>query len=110
MTRLVHLWTEDGQSRFRVDTGLPETSGARRVHAQESPAGSALDWHDAPCRQYVITLTGTLRFTTRDGGSFVLGPGAVLLADDTAGSGHRWELIDDQPWRRVYVELADGPG
>ena len=25
----------------------------------------------------------------------------------TAGGGHRWELLDDEPWRRIYVELAD---
>ncbi|GLZ44726.1 hypothetical protein Acsp06_09110 [Actinomycetospora sp. NBRC 106375] len=105
MSRLVRLWTEDGQSRFREEDGLPPAADARRVHAEESPAGSTLDWHDAPCRQYVVTLTGTLRFTTRDGSSFVLRPGDVLLAEDTAGGGHRWELIDDQPWRRVYVEL-----
>jgi hypothetical protein len=23
----------------------------------------------------------------------------------TTGTGHRWRLIDDQPWRRLYVEL-----
>ncbi|GAA4935263.1 hypothetical protein EV188_105299 [Actinomycetospora succinea] len=105
MSRLVRLWTEDGESRFREETGLPPTEDARRVHAEESPPGSALPWHDAPCRQYVITLTGTLRFTTRDGATFLLAPGDVLLAEDTAGGGHRWELVDDQPWRRVYVEL-----
>ncbi|MDD7942357.1 hypothetical protein PHK61_28475 [Actinomycetospora lutea] len=107
MSRLVRLWTEDGESRFREESGLPPAADARRVHAEESPAGSALAWHDAPCRQYVVTLSGTLRFTTRDGDTFVLRPGDVLLAEDTAGGGHRWELIDDRPWRRVYVELAD---
>ena len=107
MTRLVRLWTEDGESRFSEESGLLEPGAACRVHAEESPPGSALAWHEAPCRQYVITLTGILRFTTRDGSSFRLGPGDVLLADDTAGGGHRWELIDDQPWRRVYVELDD---
>jgi quercetin dioxygenase-like cupin family protein len=106
VSRLVHLWTEDGQSRFREEDALPPAAAARRVHAEESPPGSALLWHDAPCRQYVVTLTGTLRFTTRDGADFLLGPGDVLLAEDTAGGGHRWELVDDQPWRRVYVELA----
>jgi hypothetical protein len=30
----------------------------------------------------------------------------VLLAEDTAGSGHSWRLVDDQPWRRAYVILA----
>ena len=59
---------------------------------------SALDWHTAPHVQYVITLSGTLEFTTRDGETFVLRPGEVLLAADTTGTGHRWRLIDDQPW------------
>jgi len=31
-----------------------------------------------------------------------------LLAEDTAGGGHRWKLIDNQPWRRAYVVLAAG--
>ena len=34
-------------------------------------------------------------------------PGDILLAEDTAGGGHTWRLVDDQPWRRVYVVLAD---
>jgi hypothetical protein len=42
----------------------------------------------------------------RDAERFVLKPGDVLLADDMTGSGHRWRLIDDQPWRRMHVELA----
>jgi hypothetical protein len=24
------------------------------------------------------------------------------------GTGHRWRLIDDQPWRRAYVVLKPG--
>jgi hypothetical protein len=58
----------------------------------------ALDWHTAPHVQYVITLSGILEFTTRGGETFVLRPGEVLLAADTTGTGHRWRLIDDQPW------------
>jgi hypothetical protein len=30
----------------------------------------------------------------------------VLLAEDTTGGGHRWRLVDANPWRRVYVTLA----
>lgn len=84
---------------------VPAGEAARRVRFEETAAGSALDWHQAPHRRYVITLSGVLRFTTRGGATFTLGPGDVLLAEDTAGGGHRWELIDDEPWRRVYVEL-----
>ncbi len=78
------------------------------IHFKETPPHSGFDWHDAPCRQYVITLAGTLEFTTRDGEKFILRPGDVLLADDTAGTGHKWRLIDDQPWRRAYVVLKAG--
>jgi hypothetical protein len=38
----------------------------------------------------------------------MLKPGDILLAEDTAGGGHSWRLVDDPPWRRVYVVLADG--
>ncbi len=78
------------------------------VHFEESAPRASFDWHDAPEQQYVITLSGTLEFTTRDGEAFVLRPGDVLVATDDAGSGHKWRLIDDRPWRRCYVVLKPG--
>lgn len=41
----------------------------------------------------------------RDGARFVIRPGDVLLAEDTTGTGHRWRVIGDEPWRRAYVIL-----
>lgn len=107
MIRCVHLVTgADGRSHVEYITiPLGAVQEATAIHFQESPAGSALDWHTAPYVQYVITLSGTLEFTTRNGETFVLRPGEVLLAADTTGTGHRWRLVDDQPWRRLYVEL-----
>ena len=109
MIRCNRLFTgPDGQSHVEQITLPPGAlQTAKVVHVEETAAGSTLDWHVAPCRQYVITLSGTLEFTTRDGETFILKPGDVFLAEDTTGSGHRWRLIDDQPWRRMYVELAD---
>ena len=46
-------------------------------------------------------------FSTRDGEEFTLRPGDVLLAEDTAGSGHQWRLEGTDPWRRMYVVLAE---
>lgn len=109
MIRCIHLFTgSDGRSHVEhIDVPLGTLQSTKAAHFEETAAGSSLDWHVAPCNQYVITLSGTLEFMTRDGESFVLRPGDVLLASDTAGTGHRWRLIDDQPWRRLYVELAD---
>jgi quercetin dioxygenase-like cupin family protein len=87
---------------------LDHSTDVIAAHFKESPAHSALDWHDAPETQYVITLAGTLEFTTRDGEIFIIRPGDVLVAADTAGTGHKWRLIDDQPWRRCYVVLKPG--
>jgi hypothetical protein len=78
------------------------------IHFKDTPAHSSYDWHPDPEPQYVITLSGTLEFHTRDGETFVLRPGDVLLAEDNTGSGHKWRLIDDQPWRRAYVVLKPG--
>jgi quercetin dioxygenase-like cupin family protein len=78
------------------------------LHFKETPAHSSDDWHNSPESQYVITLSGTLEITTRDGETLVLRPGDVMLSEDTAGTGHKWRLIDDQPWRRAYVVLKPG--
>jgi quercetin dioxygenase-like cupin family protein len=78
------------------------------IHFKETPAHSSDDWHDSPESQFVITLSGTLEFTTRDGETFVVRPGDVLLSEDNVGTGHKWRLIDDQPWRRAYVVLKPG--
>jgi hypothetical protein len=56
----------------------------------------------------VITLSGRLDFVTREQKHFSLDPSILLLAEDTAGGGHSWRLVDQQPWRRIYVVLADG--
>jgi quercetin dioxygenase-like cupin family protein len=119
MIRCVRLWTgADNNSHFeegvialeqavRGDalTGkLPVTT----VSFQETASGGSFAWHDAPVRQLVITLSGTLDFQTRGGEHFILHPGDILLAEDTSGGGHKWKLVDQEPWRRVYVVLAQG--
>ena len=40
------------------------------IHFRETPAHASFDWHNDPEPQYVLTLSGTLEFTTRDGETF----------------------------------------
>ena len=114
-------WTGAGIRAFKLYTGPDNASHVLEgtidlkgradvvaIHFKETPAHSSYDWHPDPEPQYVITLSGTLEFHTRDGETFVLRPGDVLLAEDNTGSGHKWRLIDDQPWRRAYVVLKPG--
>jgi quercetin dioxygenase-like cupin family protein len=119
MIRCVRLWTgHDDTSHVelgRLDM-LPGRNAdlvsaamsAAHVTVEETAGGGALAWHTAPVRQLVVTLCGTLLFTTRDAEEFILAPGDVLLAEDTKGSGHQWQLQGTDPWRRMYVVLAPG--
>lgn len=114
--RLIRLYTgDDGQSHFDVgeiewdDAAAPSmisrSGPAHAISFEETAAGASLDWHNAPHRQYVITLSGRLEFETRSGKKQNVEPGDILLAEDTTGGGHRWRLIDHQPWRRAYVTV-----
>lgn len=78
------------------------------IHFKQTAAHSSYSWHNDPEPQYVMTLSGTLAFVTRGGEKFTLHPGEVLVAEDNTGTGHRWNLVDDQPWRRGYVVLKPG--
>ena len=99
----------DGEShvtRGRIASeGLAEV---RSIHFKETAPRSTFDWHCAPVPQYVLTLAGVLEFTTRLGQTFTLCPGDVLIALDTTGAGHKWRLVNDQPWQRAYVILEPG--
>ena len=119
MIRCVRLWTgDDNNSHF--EEGVIELEPGQRsdwlsskldvatISFQETASGGTFAWHTAPIRQLVITLAGTLDFQTRDGKHFLIHPGNVLLAEDTAGSGHSWKLTDDSSWRRAYVVLRPG--
>lgn len=119
MIRCIRIWTNGaGASAFEEGTlALPEgragdaigkTFAAASVSFRETRPTDALAWHDAPTHQLVLTLSGTLEFETRNGETFVIHPGDVLLAEDTTGSGHRWRLIGEEPWRRAYVVLPEG--
>lgn len=117
MIRCVRIWTgDDGNSLFEEGTiDLPNgergdvLSGdvpASSISFRETKSGGTFAPHDAPTRQFVITLAGTLEFKTASGATFLIHPGDILLAEDTTGSGHSWRLTDDQPWRRAYVIIG----
>mgnify|MGYP003611952825 CR=1 FL=1 len=64
--------------------------------------------HKAPRKQFVITLSGKLKFTTSDDKTFIIEPGIVLLAEDIEGEGHEWEMIEGyETWHRIYIPLVD---
>jgi len=119
MIRCVRMWTgDDGDSQFEEgvidfhggDRGdmLSQAVGVVSMSFQETHSGGSWAWHKDPIPRFVITLTGTLQFETRGGRTFVIRPGDILLAEDNTGTGHRWKLIGEEPWRRAYVVFQTG--
>jgi quercetin dioxygenase-like cupin family protein len=110
MIRAYRLYTgPDGNSHVvsgSVSSG--QSVEAESILFKETPAHSSFDWHNDPIPQYVITLAGVLEFTTVGGETFTVHPGDVLLAVDHTGSGHKWRLINDEPWKRAYVVFKEG--
>jgi hypothetical protein len=118
MFRCVRIWTDrEGNSQFeegvidlpkgeRGDT-LSSVFKTTSISFRETAPGGAFEWHPAPIRQFVLTLSGTLEFETISQKRFTIHPGDLLLAEDTTGSGHRWRLVGTDPWRRAYVILAN---
>ncbi|WP_342237451.1 cupin domain-containing protein [Inquilinus sp. OTU3971] len=119
MIRCVRLWTgDDGNSHF--EEGVIDLSGGERgdirtvavaatnLSFQETGSGGSYEWHQDPVPRFVITLSGTLEFETVGGERFTIRPGDILLAEDNSGTGHRWKLIGDEPWRRAYVVFPTG--
>ena len=114
--QIIRLYTGDyGESHFETTTmdihahgdvvTMSDLMDCHEVQFAETSSGGGYDWHTAPRRQFVITLSGTLEFESRTGDTQMIKPGDILLAEDTTGGGHKWRLVDDQPWRRCYVHL-----
>ena len=114
MIRCVRLWSgPDGHSHFEegvigLEAGprgdmLSAKFPIASVSFQQTNSDPKLGWHPDPARQLVITLSGALEFTTHDG-RFSLRAGDILFTEDTV-AGHDWNLLGEQPWRRVYAIL-----
>jgi hypothetical protein len=67
-----------------------------------------LDWHPAPNRQYVVTLSGESEIELEGGRKLRLGPGHILLAEDTTGQGHISRAIGAGDRISLFIPLADG--
>jgi quercetin dioxygenase-like cupin family protein len=110
MIKAYQLYTgADGDSHVTYGSvSANELVAAESILFKETPAHSSFDWHNDPIPQYVITLSGVLEFTTKGNETFTVHPGEILIAIDHTGTGHKWRLVNDEPWKRAYVVFKKG--
>jgi len=104
----------EGESHFEDrelplgDVGYGQASQqlpASAVTFRQTPAAGRLDFHNPPRRQFIVFLKGEAELEASDGSTRRLGPGDVLLADDTTGRGHRLSEVEGR--LVVLVPLPD---
>ena len=114
--RLFRLFSgSDGQSHLE-QISLSFTPGQFAEQSPTQPAtsiafsrmapGTFVDWHNAPRRQYVITLAGGVEIGLGDGSVHRFGPGEGILAEDLTGKGHTTRAVGDEPRITVTIPLA----
>ena len=72
--------------------------------------GTVQDWHNAPRRQYVITLSGQGEVEVAGGKKIHLGPGHIDLVEDTTGKGHITRTLGNEDRVTLTLPLADQSG
>ena len=84
---------------------LTTLHNAKGVVFRASQPGYFSDWHNAPRRQYVITLAGEAEIGLGDGTIHRLHPGDVNLAEDLTGHGHTTRVVGNVPRITATIHL-----
>lgn len=117
---ITHLYTgPDNQTHaeeveMKFTPGKPaEVSKMMQITSAElhrTAGGSVDDWHRAPRRQYVITLSGHGEVEIAGGKKVSMGPGHIDFVEDTTGKGHITRVIGSEDRVTLQLPLADQAG
>ena len=91
----------------RGATELSEPIDVTSVQFRRTSPDYFIDWHTAPRRQFVITLSGESEVVMGDGTVVRLHPGHILLAEDTTGQGHISRAVGTEDRISLFLPLAE---
>lgn len=84
---------------------LSEMLKVTGLQFRRTPPNYFVDWHPAPQRQYVITLSGRGEIELVGGQKIPLGPGHILLAEDVTGKGHISRGVGTEERISLFIPL-----
>ena len=73
---------------------------------RRAPPGRVADWHTAPRRQYVITLSGHGELEIAGGKKVQVGPGSINLVEDVTGKGHITRTVGNEDRVTIQIPLT----
>ena len=88
-------------------TELSDAVGVKDLQFRRTNQDYNLDWHPAPRRQFVVTLSGESEIELDGGRKIRLGPGHILLAEDTTGQGHLSRAVGTEERISLFITLAE---
>ncbi|MCY4507976.1 MAG: hypothetical protein OXG35_13615 [Acidobacteria bacterium] len=116
--KVTRIYTgEDGKTHaeeYDVPLGAPrgatevsEPVDVTSVQFRRTSPDYFIDWHTAPRKQYVITLSGESEVVIGDGTAIRLHPGHILLAEDTTGQGHISRAVGTEDRISLFLPLVE---
>jgi len=104
---LTHV--EEIEAKFAPggETGAYKLLANAGAELRRAPPGRVADWHTAPRRQYVITLSGHGELEVAGGKKIQVGPGSINLVEDVTGKGHITRTVGDEDRVTIQVPLTD---
>ena len=85
---------------------LTTATAAQHIFFRQWEPGHFIDWHPAPRRQYIISISGMVEVGLEDGSTYRFMPGDARLVEDTTGKGHTTLVPGDEPVITVVIPLA----
>jgi redox-sensitive bicupin YhaK (pirin superfamily) len=82
---------------------VPAASAVVYVRHATWDSGAHPAPHPAPRRQWVVVLRGAVEVEVTDGSRRTFGPGDLLRAEDTDGTGHVTRLVGDPPIEALFL-------
>jgi quercetin dioxygenase-like cupin family protein len=89
------------------ETGTYKLLANGGAELRRAPPGRVADWHTAPRRQYVITLSGHGELEVAGGKKILVGPGSINLVEDVTGKGHITRTVGNEDRVTIQIPLTD---
>lgn len=85
----------------KLSDGLP----ANTIIFREVDPTYDYNFHNAPQKQYLILIDGSIEIETTLGEKRQFNAGDVLLLEDTEGKGHRTKNLESRKRRSIFITI-----